>query len=286
MPQPPMPRPTPSKPTPPEGEPKDSPPSDKPEEPKVQEPKPDAPQPMPPMPPPRKPQPYELVRPGEAMFPAINLEFARQALASWKAAQVHAPQEAETRRFEYEITAADGANLGAASIELHGNGHFQQTLDFIDKPRETFTFDGEKYTHQIGDAAPQPLEAHRAWQNSYLTPAWLASRALRGDLEAAFATLVHEGSDKADGRIASRLRLLDDRQRKAYLWIDAAELLGVGESFPSKFSLDAEGEDDVPALVFRSWTLEKGLAMPVEVIAVEGLAETAIWRLQLKTASE
>jgi hypothetical protein len=229
------------------------------------------------MPPPRKPQPYELVEPGEAMFEKINLEFAKEAIQSWIIPTEGGSTEA--KKYEYNVEDMNGAKLGVVKVEMQVTGKFTQSTEMEGRPAEQISFDGEKYLRKIGDAEPLPIEPHLAWQNPYVLPAWLFASRIRGRFEKDFAKLTHEGADKSNGRIASRLKLLDAKDRKAYLWIDAASLIEGGKSFPSKFSLDAEGEDDVPAVLFRNWDSAGGISLPLQVIAVEGLNESPKWQM-------
>lgn len=292
--QPPMPMPQPSPqpmPVPMPG----SPPAPKEETPKEPAPKPPEgekpapknpddkrPGPMPPMPPPRKPQPYELVEPGEAMFEKINLEFAKSAMESWrKCRSTSEGRSIEISRAEYQIEDPSGAKLGTVKLNLKRDGQFDQTIELDAKPAEQFAFDGEKYTHKVADADAATIEPHLVWQNPYCVAAWLYPENKRNQFEAEFTKVTHEGVDKSDGRIASRIKLTDSKDRKAYLWIDAGNLLGDGKGLPSKFSLDAEGEDDVPAVIFRNWDAASVIPFPQEVIAVEGLSETPKWRMRL-----
>jgi serine protease Do len=261
-------------------------PSDEsPKPPEGEKPAPKAPDNKPPMPipvpkpPPRKPQPYELVEPGEAMFEKINLEFARNAIKSIN----HLSEDGSTeqRRSEYHIEGPSGEKMGVVKLKIMRSGEFEQTIEVEGKPVEHIAFDGEKYTRKLGDAEATPIDPHVVWQNPYCIPAWLNATSLRARFEIEFPKLTHEGADKSDGRIASRIKLSDEKDRKAYLWIDATDLVSGKRAYPSKFSLDAEGEDDVPAVVFRDWDFSNAVRLPKQVIAVEGLSEVPKWRMRL-----
>ena len=284
-PKPPMPRPMPvPMPEKPKEEAPKTPPSDKPEgeKPAPQTPDGKPPMPMPPMPPPPKPQPYEIVEPGEAMYEKVNVEFAKNAIAAWTRAYIlHDNSSREMRTVVYEVGDASGAKLGVVKLTLHRDGKFEQTNELDGRPVEKIQFDGSGYTKSIGDGQATAIESHHVWQNPYAVPAWLFSAARRDAFYAEFSSVMHEGADKSDGRIASRLKLRDTKDRKAYLWIDAADLLATAQSYPSKFSLDAEGEDDVPALIFRSWESADYHMLPREILAVEGLNETPKWCMKL-----
>ncbi len=216
---------------------------------------------------------YLLNEHGVVLDEKVNANNVAELLDAWKSSAVAAGHSVTGWRIHDEIRDADSA-MGKQTIVLAADGRYRVDQE-LDGEHGVWIFDGDDFWKIRGDEA-RKLSLIEAKTTPVLLQAAVIIAPTAEMPLARFGRAILDGGDKASGRVASRVMLLDDDDDWLYCWLGTSDESGNELVRPRKVSahLDCLGNG---GMMFDEWEMCEGLAIPRRKDHVRGLDEQTLW---------
>jgi S1-C subfamily serine protease len=168
----------------------------------------------------------------------------------------------------------DGQVIGEQSILIAADGRFRVVHNAGEGTGE-WVFDGKEFA-RITDGKSATIGLIEAKTSPVLVQAAVIAAALNARPLTVFGDPVLDGSDKAAGRLASRIMFLDADDDWLYCWLGEPETGQGSDRLPRKVSAhrDCLGNGGI---MFDDWEWCEGLRVPRQRQLVTGLEEKPQW---------
>ena len=198
----------------------------------------------------------------------LNRQNLQWLLKTWLA-----PEAKETPRYfvcDDELTAG-GKPVGRQHLILASSGAFRVEWN-ESGTTTTYGFDGQAFWKQDAESV-QTLSIIEA----KLTPQIIQAAAIISQFQsqpfAAFGEPVLDGGDKANRRLACRVKVLDANQDWLYCWFSLTDSNGQWQARPLKIASDLDSEGSARAVLLDDWQPHEHLQFPHRRRFVSGLDE-------------
>ena len=224
--------------------------------------------------------------PGEVRYPTINQKYAELVLGEWRAN--HVGDEAKTGSWTIqssitEVTMDGEKEVGVEKLTVFHDGRF--AVEFSGDDPEKFLFDGKAFFGH-SDEKWIRLTTVEAKTNSKLMGALGIAAPLN---KAAFSSLgktLIDGSDRTGEAVSWRMKIEDEDDDAAFVWIGINRDYGKFETAKSLRKIAANQDcSDEGGVLFESFEMNHGLAIPKTRMLVKGLHENVTHRMTIKESS-
>lgn len=169
--------------------------------------------------------------------------------------------------------------VGEARLVILTDGRFrvQYTLD---GRQAVVQFDGREFARRVADAdRAEALDAAEALSDVIALQAALLAATFRPQPLESFGGAQLDGSDKAQGLRACRLRAGDVDEPVLFAWLSLFDTTGRPEVRLLKAGRDPDAVATRPAVNFHDWRESAGALWPHQRTVVIGLSETPVLQL-------
>jgi S1-C subfamily serine protease len=175
---------------------------------------------------------------------------------------------------------SDDRPAGRQEIWFAGDGRFLVRWE-LEGQRQTWGFDGSDFWHASGPDARR-LSLIEAKTTPQIAQVLALAAPFQATPLAAMGVGSLDGGDKAQGRLACRLRFTDAKQDWFYCWLSLYGNDGRFESRPLKASSELSADRGI-AVTFADWDNRNGLIVPATRQFVTGFDEQVRATLRLES---
>ena len=219
--------------------------------------------------------------PGTIRNESVNRGYANDLLESWK--KFTCPNAELPRGKVIHVVdniQQDGKRVGTHEMWLSFDGRFRIRWDREDE-QETFVFDGESFWKETDEGSSR-LTMTEAKLNPVITQAvCLANFDDDGPLSV-FGRALLDGSDKAAGKTAYRIKFLDEDDDWFYIWLSMYDDEGRQQIRLVRSSSELDLDKNGGWFLLEDWREHEGVRVPHRRSLVSGLVEKI--ELELLTA--
>jgi serine protease Do len=164
----------------------------------------------------------------------------------------------------------EGRKVGEQTIEFSGDGRFRLDLEFLER-KVAYGFDGEEYWKQVKDESRETLPVDEMLDDPFAMQALLIN-VVHFTPRERLGEFVLEGSDKAVGRPAFRLKVTDESGREFFVWLSVVDQRGQFHVELLKAGRSRDGHRR--AVTFSDWQARDSRRFPAVRAIVNGLGES------------
>ncbi|MEX0586665.1 MAG: hypothetical protein WD176_08475, partial [Pirellulales bacterium] len=231
---------------------------------------------QPPLPDPRKEAEVELpdIEPGKIGDLPANQAECRRLVSLW-AEFIGGRQKLDAVRairFRDDVV-RDGKKIGQHEMLVSPTGQVWMSYRVEERQREQ-AFDGNKYWQRGAEGKPwEPLDVGDALAEQFFVHALAFARTLRAEPFAGTKHLELQGSDRAQGERACRLRVNVAEEDDLVIWLSLYDPFGRPEVRLLKTSGGSAGVETIDAMSYLRYRDVSGLRLPERRRIVSDLAE-------------
>ncbi len=213
--------------------------------------------------------------PGTIRNTKVNQKYMNHVLHQWRSKdglKREKEQPMSVLRIDDDIS-KEGKRIGSQSMWLSTKGHFRVEV-IRDNSRDTYIFDGEKFGHQKDE---NDFKEMTLTQAKLALPVVQAASILATSQEKPFAAWGRtflDGSDKALGTNAYRMKILDPDDDWFFYWLRMYDESGRPAPRITKASAELDCDQNDGGVVFENWEESSGWMIPKTRRTVFGLSET------------
>lgn len=213
--------------------------------------------------------------PGVIRNESLNRQNCRRLIQQWQKSSIANRLTADKAVRISDDIFRNGRQVGKQTILIAAGGRFliQQHLDGRTR---LSGFDGKTYWTRQPPHAAETLKTSKALLDPVLSQAaTLATLFEQRPLER-FGKTILNGGDKADGRLAYRIKTIDDQGDWYYVWLSVTEREGRLDVKLLKSGADRDAAEPDYAVTYSQWRFLKGIALPWKRTLVEGISEDIV----------
>lgn len=217
--------------------------------------------------------------PGSIRDEAVNKKYADWIVARWRESLPIASTEGSPGILVRYDVRRESKKVGTQEMRLSANGRF---LIAGQEGDETFRFgfDGENFwTEEDGRIAPLTLVEAKTTPEIVYAMTIAANH--QAEPFAALGTRMLDGSDKAQNRLACRLRFVDSKQDWFYCWVSLFDASGKLDVRPLRSSSNLHEQLRGATVNFENWDRFDGWHLPRRASFVSGWDEKVGAEIQL-----
>lgn len=236
----------------------------------------------PPAPEKREIKPVRIVPQGPPMEPGkVRFPDRNAAATAWLLKRLQSISESSTPNNvkAVEQILDDERELGMATTHLAADGRFVVERTLAGEPAITFGFDGKTFWKHEVKLPAESISFEKACREPLVVQAIAMSAMQQGSLSESIGKASLQGGDKAVGKAAYRIAVVQHDEDPIYLWLASPE---VGGELPIvlKTGIGLDDDEPVASLVYQNWSREGGVYWPRQKLLVRGLAENTTQRIQ------
>jgi serine protease Do len=239
----------------------------------------EAPKKSPPEKPAEKPQdkvetrPPTNVTPGVIRDEPLNQQNCRRIVQQWKAASgvARLGDDVKALRITDDVVRGE-RTVGRHTLLLATDGRFRVEYD-VGKESFTAAFDGQRYWHKDSASTTTELSPAKALLNPFISQAATLAALFHEEPLSQIGKVLLDGGDKAQGRVAYRLKSIDAAGDWFYVWLSVLDDGGQPHVELLKSGPDVDADPSRPAVLYADWREIGGLRFPFRRSLVKELAE-------------
>ncbi len=217
--------------------------------------------------------------PGTIRDGALNEQYATWIVQQWRRS-LEIPDESRPRMLHLIDSLHRGdQSIGRQESWLATDGRFQ-VLWTEDEEHSRFGFDGTNFWRQSGGET-KTLTLIEAKTTPQIIQALTIVAAHQANPFGVFGTRSLDGSDKAQNRLACRLKFLDVKHDWFYCWVSLYDEAGRQEIRPLKVASNLHEQTRGASVTFANWTPYEGVYIPLRRAFVSGFNEQTELEIRL-----
>lgn len=226
---------------------------------------------------------FMSAEPGSIRDEALNRKYADWIVARWhESLPVAALDSPQGIHLQHAIE-REGNHVGQLDIWLTSDGRL--VAESVEgERRERFGFDGQRFWREA-EGGREPMTLVQAKTTPGLVQALTIAANRQSEPFAAMGKRSLDGSDKAQHRLACRLKFIDDKQDWFYCWVSLFDAAGNLDVRPLKSSSQLHEKLRGATVLFGPWEARGGWQLPQYCEYVSGWDEKVELRVRL-TSSE
>ena len=212
--------------------------------------------------------------PGEVRFKGINKKYAQKIVRNWQSHDGPAEEIESYGMVELtDVVKRDGEEIGKQKLWLASDGRFCLDIAIVGE-KARYVFDGKKF-YSIADETTSRLSLIESKLNLPIVQAVSMAAAAQRKPFSGLGDLSLDGSGRAVGQNAYRMKLVDDDDDGFFVWISMYGDDGRPSSRLLKAAADKDC-DDKGGVTFHDWKGVGPLKIPHRREFVSGLDEKQI----------
>ncbi len=217
--------------------------------------------------------------PGIIRDESISMHYAQHYIQQWKRdGGYDSHNEFSVIQLEDRILAKDEL-VGRQQVWLGTDGRFKIVWN-QDGEEAIYGFDGETFWKQT-DAGVKELSVTEAKFNPIVCQAFCMASAHSETPLDTFGRVLLDGADSVGGRVACRLKTLDEGDDWYYVWLQTYNESGKSDVRLLKAACEIDGHRNGGAILFDDWSSNEGFCVARTRHLTDGLSDTV--RLTIKT---
>ena len=223
--------------------------------------------------------------PGEVRFPEINQKYAELVLGEWRANHVGDAAKSGSWTIESNVTEVtnDGEkDIGIETLTIFHDGRF--AVEIPGNEYRQFLFDGKAF-FEMRDGDMHRITTVEAKTNPGLMAAFGIAAPLSDASFSSLGKTLIDGSDRTTDAVSWRMKVEDEDEDSAFVWIEINREYGKSETAKSLRKIAASRDcTEEGGVLFQDFEMNHGLALPKTRKLVSGLNEKATHRIIVKEA--
>jgi len=219
-----------------------------------------------------------LSEPGKIRDEKLNRENCLRIIRRWRTHAGVADVGDEVKAFRIHDTIfSTGQQVGSLQTLLATDGRFRVDVEYLDK-NSVYAFDGKIYWAAPPDApVAGAVDVDDIIDNPFAAQAAILATRFQSQPLAAYGEILLDGSDKAGGCPAYRVKATGDSGRELFAWLSVVDSAGQMQVRLLKTGRGIRGRRR--AVTYGDWQQHGGVWLPGQRNVVERLAEDVVLQL-------